>query len=82
MIARVAALGLGIVGQAALEVGAGQVVQEQVVGEAEQVAALLDQVVFDGGLVSDQAEAAIQAFKLRCPRGTPRSSGRAVLGSQ
>ena len=36
MVARVAALGLGVVIQAALEIGAGQVVQEQVVAEVNR----------------------------------------------
>ena len=64
MIARVAALGFGIVVHAALEVGAGQVVQQQVVAKGKQVASLVGQVLFDGWLVRfDQAEAAVQVVE-------------------
>ena len=70
--------------QPALEVGAGQVVQEQVVAEVKQVASLLGQVFFDGGLVGfDQAEAAIEMVERQAGAGAnASSSGKAVLGSQ
>src|SRR5271165_1269422 len=59
MVARVTALGFGIVWQAAFEIGTGQVVEEQVVAKGEQVTSLFGQVFFDGCLMwLDQAEAA------------------------
>jgi hypothetical protein len=74
MIARVAALGLGMVFQTALAVGAGQVVEQQVVVQSKQIAGLLGQVFFDGGLVGfDQAETAIQMVERQPRRGDSRA---------
>ena len=61
MIAGVAALGLGIAIHTPLEVGAGQVVQQKIVGKGEEIASSFGQVLFNGLLVRfDQTEAAIQ----------------------
>ena len=81
MVARVAALGLGIVIQAALEIGAGQVVQQQVVAEVEQVAALVGQMFFDGVLVRfDQAETTIQVVERQPRRGIIEEFGQGGAG--
>ncbi len=48
MIAGIAPLGLGIVTQTPLEIGARQVVQEQIVPGVKQIACVLGRVVFDG----------------------------------
>ena len=83
MIAGIAALRLGVAGQSALEVGAGQIIEEQVVAEVEEVASLADQVGFEGGLVRDDvAETTIEEVEAEPAAGTPSSSGKAVSGSQ
>lgn len=68
MGAGITALGLGMVLQPALDVGAGQVVQQQVVAEVEEVATLLGQVFLKGSLVRfNEAEAALPVVE-RPPR--------------
>ena len=81
MVARVTALRLGVAGQTALEVGAGQVVEDQVVGKAEQVAAALDQVLFNGLLVtSDFAETTIEQVEMQSVAGHAEQFGQGGRG--
>jgi hypothetical protein len=81
MIAGVAALGLGIILQAPLEIGAGQVVQEQIVLEVKQIACLLGEVVLDGLLVGfDEAEAAVQMVERQAGQAEVEEFGQGRAG--
>ena len=55
VIARVTALGLGHGVPIAREIGAGQIVEQQIEGRAEEVLPLRGQMLFQGGLVGEQA---------------------------
>lgn len=62
MVAGVAAAGLGDAGHVVFEVGAGEVVEQEVVGGAEEVFLFVREVLFEGGFVDEQAvQAAIEA---------------------
>mgnify|MGYP000661908548 CR=1 FL=1 len=65
MIARVTALGLGHGLDVALKISAGQIVEQQIEGRAEEILPLLREVLFQGGLVrGDPIQAAIEPILL------------------